>query len=222
MSGALVSLLLAYALGCVSFAALVARLRGIDIRAQGSGNPGATNIGRVLGKGWGLAVLLLDVAKGLVPVLVMTAPVAELVGHGLPGWLVDPDGRALVAAAAVLGHIYPVTSAFRGGKGVATLLGASFGLDPLLALAAVVAHLLIRKFTGYVSLASVVLVWLLPVLQLVGRGLGWDGRFLDGTVVLGGLALVITLRHRDNFRRIRAGTEDKYDESNEEAQARTV
>ena len=100
--------LLAYAIGCVSFAGIAARLRGVDIRAFGSGNPGATNVGRVLGRPWGVAVLVLDVLKGLLPVLLLTGP----------SLLVDPGGRSVILAAAVLGHVYPVTSGFRGGKGV--------------------------------------------------------------------------------------------------------
>ncbi len=212
--GAVTSLLVAYGVGCVSFAALAARLRGVDIRAAGSRNPGATNVRRVLGSGWGVAVLMLDIAKGFLPVLWLQADVSSLVPRSAPAtWAIDSQGRVLVLAAAVLGHVLPVTSRFRGGKGVATLLGGGLALDPVLSLAGVALHLLVRKLLGYVSVASIVLVWSLPFLQLVGRGLGWTGRFLDGTAVLAVVALLVTIRHRDNFRRIRAGTEDKYDGS---------
>jgi len=210
--GAVTALCIAYGLGCVSFAALAARLRGVDIRAAGSRNPGATNVRRVMGRGWGLAVLLLDIAKGLVPVLWLRADVHSLFPTLEPaGWIVDREGRVLVLAAAVLGHILPVTSLFHGGKGVATLLGGGLALDPVMALSGVAAHLVVRKLLGYVSVASIVLVWSMPLLQLAGRWLGWSGRFLDGTAVLAAVALLVTIRHRDNFRRIRAGTEDKYD-----------
>lgn len=219
--GAVTSLLVAYGLGCVSFAAIAARLRGVDIRAAGSRNPGATNVRRVLGTRWGLAVLIADIAKGYVPVLCLRADIASLAPQSTAeSWIVDGHGRVLVLAAAVLGHVLPVTSRFRGGKGVATLLGGGLALDPVLALAGVLAHLLVRKLLGYVSVASIVLVWSMPLLQLAGRGFDWAGRFLDGTAVLAAIALLVTIRHRDNFRRIRAGTEDKYDGQRSELQAR--
>jgi len=206
---ALLALLLAYAVGCVSFATLVSRARGVDIRQHGSGNPGATNVGRVLGKRWGALVLLLDVAKGLLPALLMRAPAAQLGLDGLPAAVVDSEGRTLIMAAAVLGHIAPVTQGFRGGKGVATLIGGAFGLNWLLGLIGVAAHLTVKKGLGYVSVASVVLAWSVAVGRWVQDALAEqpDG----GSLVLAVLALVITLRHRDNFARIRAGTEDRYD-----------
>lgn len=223
--GAVASLFLAYAVGCISFAALAARWRGVDIRAHGSGNPGATNVARVLGRGWGRAVLLLDLAKGAVPVLLLAAPPPDLgLGASVPGWLVDPAGKVLLAAAAVLGHVYPVSSGFRGGKGVATFVGALLVLDVLLALLAIALHAAVRKGVGYVSLASVVLVWTFPLAQLCARLLpDRGGRFADGVGVLALLALVVTLRHVDNFRRIRAGVEDRYHASPDEPQdPRTV
>jgi len=212
LMGPAVSILIAYGVGSLPFAALCARLRGVDIRAHGSGNPGATNVGRVLGKSWGRAVLLLDVLKGLVPVLLLRAPPDGLGLVVAPAW-VDDGGRVLVAAAAVLGHVFPVTMAFRGGKGVATLIGGYLALDPILGIAAVAIHVVLRKSAGFVSAASVALAWSFPLLQLVLAAApdGW-GRFRDGTAVLVVLAVLITLRHRDNFRRIRAGTEDRYDD----------
>ncbi len=208
------SIALAYAVGCVSFAVLVARIRGVDIRSVGSGNPGATNVGRALGKPWGMAVLALDVAKGFLPVALLTAPVSQL-GLGtesswVPTW-VDSEGRVLILAAAVLGHVYPVTTGFKGGKGVATLIGGAAAYDPLLALFAVLTHLVLKKFLGFVSIASVALGWALPVGQVLASAVGVEGVELGGRGVLALLALLITLRHLDNFRRIRAGTEDRYD-----------
>ncbi|GJM20961.1 MAG: glycerol-3-phosphate acyltransferase [Planctomycetota bacterium] len=209
------ALLLAYAIGCLSFATLVARARGVNIREHGSGNPGATNVGRVLGKGWGSLVLLLDIAKGLLPALLMRAPAAGLGLDGLPHEVVDTDGRTLIMAAAVLGHIAPVTQGFRGGKGVATLIGGAFGLNPLLGLIGVAAHLIVKKALGYVSVASVVLAWSVAI----GR---WAQDLMaetpaGGSLVLALLATLITLRHRSNFARIRAGTEDRYDDPDDVA-----
>lgn len=216
------SIALAYAVGCVSFASWAAHLSGVDIRSTGSGNPGATNVGRVLGKRWGAAVLALDVAKGYVPVWLLTAPASQLGLADCSPLILDPQGKVLILAFAVLGHVYPVTNRFRGGKGVATLLGGALAFDPLLALIAVAAHLVLKKLLGFVSVASVALGWALPVAQLVGRAFGWTGRQLDGTAVLAVLALLVTIRHRDNFRRIRAGTEDRYDDSDDSAEDRTV
>jgi glycerol-3-phosphate acyltransferase PlsY len=211
--GPLLSIAIAYAVGCISFATVVARLRGMDIRAHGSGNPGATNVGRVLGRSWGVVVLLLDIAKGLVPVWLLRAPIGGWIdGFSIPPLVVDTEGRVLVLAAAVLGHVCPITARFRGGKGVATFIGGALALDPVLAAAAALTHLVFKKVLGYVSLASVALVWALPVSQLLARALGLEGRFLDGSGVLALLATLVTLRHLDNFRRIREGNEDRYDE----------
>ena len=216
------SIALAYAVGCISFASLAAHLRGVDIRSAGSGNPGATNVGRVLGRGWGIAVLGLDVAKGFVPVWLLAAPLSELGLASDSPLLVDPQGKVLILFFAVLGHVYPVSNGFRGGKGVATLLGGTLAFDPTLALIAVLLHLVLKRLLGFVSVASVALVWALPISQLVGRAVGWTGHELDGTAVLAALALLITVRHLDNFRRIRAGTEDRYDESSDDVPTRMV
>jgi len=201
-----IALIVTYALGACSFASLAGRICGVDVRAHGSGNPGATNVGRVLGRGWGLAVLALDIAKGLVPVLLFTAPI-----EGAPPWLSDPDGRALLLSAAVLGHVFPIQAGFRGGKGVATYLGGCAAFDPVSAAIALVAHLTCKKLLGYVSIASLVLAWVMPAARLAlaaaGEGTG------DGVGALALLALIITLRHAGNLSRIRAGTEDRYDDA---------
>jgi glycerol-3-phosphate acyltransferase PlsY len=210
--GSWLTILLAYAAGCVSFALLVARAHGVDIRTLGSGNPGATNVGRVLGPRWGACVLVLDIAKGLLPALLLSAPPAALGIGELPPWAVDGDGRVLVAGAVVLGHVWPVTQRFRGGKGVATFIGALLGLDPALCLAAVLVHVLVKKGLGFVSLASVCLVWTVPGAQLLLGALAPSLlQLAGGTAVLALLAAVITWRHRENFRRLRSGTESRYD-----------
>ena len=194
-------LLLAYAVGSISFAALAGRLKGVDVRAHGSGNPGATNVGRVLGKPWGLAVLLLDVAKGLVPAWLLSAPVPAL-----PAAFADGEGHVLVLAAAVLGHLFPVTMGFRGGKGVATYLGGALVLAPLASLGAIVLHVFVKRVVGFVSVASLVLVWAVPLLRVVHAEWG-GGPPADGSATMALLAVLVTLRHRDNLGRIRAGRE---------------
>jgi glycerol-3-phosphate acyltransferase PlsY len=194
--------LLAYAVGCLSFATLACRLKGVDIRSVGSGNPGATNVRRALGPGWGRAVLMLDVAKGALPVLLLQGPPVSG----------DPEGRSVILAAAVAGHVFPITLGFRGGKGVATLIGGYLALDWRLGLASVALHYGLRAATGYVSVASVALSWAFPAGQELARLLELDaGVFTGGTPVLALLAVLVTLRHLGNFGRIRAGTEDRYD-----------
>ena len=202
--GVLLPLALAYAAGSISFASLVARAHGVDIRSHGSGNPGATNVGRVLGQRWGRVVLGLDMLKGFLPVLLLRVDPPFTASP----WLVDPEGRSLVLACAVAGHVVPITSGFRGGKGVATAVGGLLAYDWVLTAIAAVAHLLARRFTGYVSLASVVMAWTVPLAQSVGLATGWHTT--GGVAVTCALAVLITLRHAANFGRIRAGTESRH------------
>lgn len=202
--GVLLPLALAYAVGCISFASLVARAHGVDIRSQGSGNPGATNVGRVLGPRWGRVVLALDMLKGFLPVILLRVDPPLQASP----WLVDPEGRSLILACAVAGHIAPITAGFRGGKGVATTLGGLAAFDWALTLVAAAAHLLVRRVSGYVSLASVLMVWTVPLAQAVGLATGW--RPTGGVAVTAALAALVTLRHAANFGRIRAGTESRH------------
>src|SRR5512138_3196725 len=142
---------LGYVLGSISFAVLLVRLTtGKDIRTQGSGNAGATNVLRAHGKGLGIAVAALDVAKGALAVVLTR--------------LVTPDPRAAAAAAfaAVLGHVFPLFYGFRGGKGVATTVGAFLALAPLPTLVCVGVFAAVVAITRYVSLGSVVAMVLLP------------------------------------------------------------
>lgn len=215
----------AYLVGSIPFGLLIGLSRGVDIRDSGSGNVGATNAGRVLGKTWGLLCFLLDVGKGLGPTL----------GYGLWAGLacIDANNTPAVAAetatagevtavlawlavavAAVLGHVFPVWLKFKGGKGVATGLGVLLGFWPVLTIPGVIAGLgwltLVKK-TGYVSLASVAASCSLPVLAIIsaicwGRGIGETAVYAGVTLVL---AALITVRHRGNIRRLREGTESK-------------
>src|SRR3954471_18814263 len=148
MAVALLTLVAAYLVGAVPFGWLIARSRGIDIFHAGSGNIGATNVGRVLGRKFGLVVFALDFAKGAVPVAVAGLHPAE--AHetlGLPNAL-----RVGVALCAFLGHLFPVYLGFRGGKGVATGAGAVFVLVPGPAALAVLAWAAVVGATRTVSL----------------------------------------------------------------------
>lgn len=205
----------AYLLGSVSFAVILGRLNGINIREHGSGNVGATNLGRALGKKWGLTCFFLDMGKGLAPVL----------AYGFWSGLIDPDviiGAVemlkwlAVGVAAVVGHVLPIFLKFKGGKGVATSAGALLGYWPVLTvpvLAATVVWFVVTKATAYVGLASVIAAAVLPFF-VVGFAivLGYDaGEIAVCASVTALLAAMVIVRHRTNLQRLRAGTEGKVD-----------
>lgn len=180
----------AYLLGSVNSAVLTARSRGVDIRAAGSGNPGASNIYRTLGTGPAILVYLLDLLKGSIPAL----------GGMLIG---GPEWAAAAGLAAVVGHCYPVFFRFRGGKGVATGGGVLLVTAPLVMAAAVAAYVILAvwlRVSAVGSLAAAALV--MPGLLLAGVrgwGLTWFGLML----------VLILWRHRSNLSRLRAGEENR-------------
>jgi len=197
----------AYLLGAVPFGLLIGLARGVDIRTQGSRNIGATNVGRVLGRKWGFVCLGLDILKGLAPTLTAT--------FALPGPAADPSRQVLVvatAAAAVLGHVFPVYLGFRGGKGVATTIGVALGVWPLYTLAMLVAlagYGLARYATGMVSVGSLMLAVLFPLAVVVGlwqssAGIAGHWPLVAVAVLLG---MVIIVRHRENIARLLRGEE---------------
>ena len=170
---------------------MVRVLRGEDIRGKGSGNIGATNVWRLYGRGLGILVALLDVAKGLVPVLVATLMHGHLAG-------------ALTGGAAILGHWRPLFLGFqRGGKVVATCGGAFLGLAPFVGLAGAVIWIAIFLVSRYASVSSMVAASSLPVLALA-LGEPWPVVAFSF-----GAALAILLLHRPNLARLRAGTEKR-------------
>lgn len=180
--------ILAYLLGSLSFAILLSRVFGTaDPRAEGSGNPGATNMLRVAGKRLAILTLLGDLLKGLLPVLV-----ARLIG-------LDLQEQAWVGLAAVLGHLYPLYFNFRGGKGVATAAGMLLGLYPPAALLALSAWVLTFYLTRTSSLASLIATPLtLPLLA-------WQQP--AALVPMSALCGLIVWRHRGNLRDLFAGRE---------------
>ena len=166
-------------------------MRGEDIRRRGSGNIGATNVWRLYGRGLGLLVALLDVAKGFVPVLVATLTHGHLAG-------------ALTGGAAILGHWRPLFLGFqRGGKVVATCGGAFLGLAPLVGLAAMLIWIAIFLVTRYASVSSMIAASSLPIVSLT---LGEPWPVFAFSV---GAALAVLLLHRPNLARLRAGTEKR-------------
>lgn len=205
MFAILLSLLAGYLLGSVPFGLLVARLKGVDIRQHGSGNIGATNVWRVCGWCFGLPVFVLDVVKGVVSVLVARWIATRL--HGDSVCIVWAGVAA--ATACILGHSFPIWLGFKGGKGVATSLGALAGLMPLVSLGVLLLWAIVFKASGYVSLASIVAAVALPLLaggaQFAGWGYGWPCVGFSAIA-----ALLVVVRHRGNIQRLRAGTESRF------------
>jgi len=181
----------AYLLGSISFAVLIVRrTTGTDIRTEGSGNAGATNVLRAHGKGLALAVAALDVAKGAAAVLLVRFATA------------DPRYAAAAGFAAILGHVFPIFYGFRGGKGVATAVGAFLVLAPLATLVCVGVFVAVVAATRYVSLGSMLAIVLLPPVA---------GSLFHASppivVAAAATAVLIVLKHRENLKRLIRGTE---------------
>ena len=197
----LLATLIAYLVGSLSFAVIVSRAMGLsDPRTYGSGNPGATNVLRSGSKPAAIVTLLLDAAKGWLPVM--------LVKWFGPAWDLSEGTQALAGLAAFLGHLYPVFFAFKGGKGVATAVGVLLAFEPLLALATMVTFAIIVFFSRYVSLASMVAAVFAPAYYLIGDGVAWTASGAK-TLALIAMGLLLIWRHRENIRRLLAGTESK-------------
>lgn len=193
--------LAAYLVGSLAFAVIVSRAMGLsDPRSFGSKNPGATNVLRSGSKAAAIVTLLLDAMKGFVPVLLVQL-FGERFGLG--------DGTvAMVALAAFLGHLYPVFFRFQGGKGVATFIGAVFGIHWGLGVATGLTWLIIAFFFRYSSLASLVAAVFAPVYYLMGDRVAWYAE-KPVAFALAVMAGLLWWRHRENLKRLVAGTESR-------------
>jgi glycerol-3-phosphate acyltransferase PlsY len=194
-----------YLLGSIPFGYIAGRIAGIDIRDYGSGNVGATNVIRTLGKGYGYPVFAADFLKGFGAVK-MSIMIATRVQSE---WS-SPEMFGIVAAiSSVLGHSYPVWLRFKGGKGVATSAGALFGLAPIAAVAGVAIWILTFWLTRYVSVASIAAAAVLPFIILITTWLSRTaGKLLFYSSVC--LAAVVIWRHRSNLSRLMRGTEPRF------------
>jgi glycerol-3-phosphate acyltransferase PlsY len=199
----------AYLIGSIPFGVILAKLHGVDLRKVGSGNIGATNVGRALGRKWGVVCFVLDMLKGLVPMLVAMAMLPQEKGaRELWIWLAT-------GGAAILGHVFPVYLGFRGGKGVATSLGVVLGLWPyytICGLIAAISWLLAVWMWRYVSLGSMIasLDFVVALVILIAAIPGWEFARLWPLVVFAAvMAGLVILRHKDNIGRLMAGTESK-------------
>jgi len=195
--------LFGYVSGSVPWSFLIGKAHGVDLREHGSGNLGATNVRRVLGLRWGLLSFLLDFSKGLVPVLVALAVVGET---GVSGEVVV----VVTAGAAVSGHVWPFAMGFKGGKGVATTIGAVLALTQIPILISAATWFVVYKLSRIVSLASLIAAAVLPVSGLVMRlaGKGHPSSIRLGLLVV--LALLIIVRHRSNIGRLMRGEEHRF------------
>lgn len=197
----LLTALAAYLLGSIPTGYLVARWKNIDITQVGSGNIGATNVFRILGRGPGIFVLLTDAAKGALSVLFLPGLASLVAGAGSP-WL-----AALAAVCAVLGHNFTCWLRFKGGKGIATSAGALAALVPAAFLVIFITWIVVFALGRYVSLASIAAAAVLPfATAFTSRGeLRWP---LVGLTSL--LTLLAIWRHRPNIRRLLDGTENRF------------
>lgn len=230
---------LAFLLGSVPFGLFIAKAKGIDIRAHGSGNIGATNVLRVVGKKYGIACLFLDALKGFIPVAI-AVNLIRIAGRdpsphiGLldPWALVLPASQqftaqlvhVLTALAAVLGHNYSPWVGFKGGKGVATSAGVLLALMPPMAMVLLVCiWLIVFSISRYVSLASIATALLLPVLIHVGGRVHhlhndpsqptlWEAGTWNKPLFAFSIVIAVLAvwKHRSNIQRLRAGTESRF------------
>ncbi len=197
--------LISYLLGSIPAGYLAGRIAGIDIRHAGSGNIGATNVTRVLGKRYGYPVFVVDFLKGL-----MAVSISIFIEKRVQPVLVPTELLGIVAAiSCVVGHSFPVWLSFKGGKGVATSMGALFGLVPFVALIGVAVWVITFEMTRYVSVASMTAALAVPVSILILIPLKQTG----GAVLLYFsicLAALVIFRHRSNLSRLVRGTEPRF------------
>lgn len=200
----LVIVLVGYLLGSIPSGYLVARSRGVDIRKHGSGNIGATNVFRTLGRNWGIFVFVCDALKGLFAVMLgREIHVSnQYVVHSISPW-----AGIAGAIACILGHNFPVWLKFKGGKGVATSLGVIFGLVPFAATIAFALWAAILFASGYVSLASIIGAISVPVTVALTARASDRIPLLIFTCLA---ALLIVLRHKANIKRLLNGTENNF------------
>jgi glycerol-3-phosphate acyltransferase PlsY len=183
----------AYVAGSIPFGVMVARVKGVDLRKIGSGNIGATNVARALGRGWAVAVLVADAAKGWAPVWLgrrLGLPDAHVAAAGL---------------AAITGHMFTIFLRGRGGKGVATSLGVALAISPLAALAGLALYALAYGLTRLSSVGSLLGIWSFPLFaQLIGGGVARPYTILSLVT-----AVLVTIRHRQNIARLLRGEEKR-------------
>jgi len=225
----------AFLLGSIPFGLLIARSKGIDIRQHGSGNIGATNVLRIVGKKYGLTCLFLDLLKGLVPTILaislirfngmrnpMMIQALEPFSAEFP-MLMAQIFQVLTGLCAILGHNYSPWVGFKGGKGIATSAGVMIAMMPAAIVILLIIWLLVFFISKYVSLASVIAAVSLPIVTLSGSW--YHGKVQDGTwnkplfIFSVIIAVLATWKHRGNLKRLLDGTENRFERKKKSADA---
>ena len=193
--------ILAYLLGAVPFGLLVARMKGVDIRKEGSGNIGATNVLRVIGKGWGIFTMILDALKGFIPAFFF-----PMLGN------VEPVYGVLFGFMAIIGHTFPIYLKFKGGKGVATSAGMLLGVAPVAIGVGLFFFIITVVISRYVSLASILAA------IAVGITVWFEGdKVMVVKVAISIMSLLVIWLHRENIKRLMNGTENRFGKKKEPA-----
>jgi glycerol-3-phosphate acyltransferase PlsY len=199
----------AYLLGSIPFGLIIAKAHGKDLRSIGSGNIGATNLSRVLGRKWAYLCFILDAAKGLLPMAVATSFISS------PPAVAELFLALAAGCAAVLGHIFPIYIKFKGGKGVATSFGVALGLWPYYTICSLFAFgiwVVIVLIWRYISLASIIasVTFPLTLVSVIILTPYWNFANLWPLLIAAvAIPIMVTVRHRENIKRLFAGTESK-------------
>ncbi|MDH3982117.1 MAG: glycerol-3-phosphate 1-O-acyltransferase PlsY [Kiritimatiellaceae bacterium] len=194
--------IVAYLFGAIPFGLLIAKSRGIDIRSQGSGNIGATNVFRVIGKGWGIFTFALDALKGFIPAFFF-----PMIGNLTGDW------GMLFGLITILGHTFPIYLKFKGGKGVATSAGVLLGIAPLAVGIGFACWLVVVFVSRYVSLASVIAAMVVGVVVWIDPK--QESLIIQCSVTL--MSILVVWLHRANIKRLVNGTENRFGKKKESA-----
>ena len=217
-------IVISYLIGSIPFGLLIGKMKGIDVRKEGSGNIGATNVTRIVGKGWGKLCFVLDFLKGALPVLVVSyltpKELFPFLTNLLPAacqqymnQLPDPLAvlPSLAAFATVSGHIWPIYLKFKGGKGVSTAAGAILALSPLALIGAALVWVITFFTSRYVSLASILAAGSMPIFLIVLSLCKVNKASIPEIILFILLAILTVLKHSSNIKRLREGTENRFD-----------
>ncbi len=197
--------LFSYLFGSIPWGFLIGKLKGVDIRKVGSGNIGATNVTRSIGKWWGRLCFLLDLLKGCIPVLI----VSQLLLHKV---FEDPEqlGQIIAAFGAIAGHMFSVFMGFKGGKGISTIFGVLLGMSPYSFVVAGVVWLVVFLASRYVSLASIAACVVLPVAATFFSYFEVWYHSIWILVFLYLIGILAIIRHTSNIKRLMNGTENRF------------
>ena len=212
--------LLGFLLGSIPFGLLMGKIKGIDIRQHGSGNIGATNVFRTLGKQLGITCLLLDFTKGLVPVLIARNMVEPMMAEQQ---FTAQSIEVLTALASIMGHNYSPWIGFKGGKGIATTAGVITALMPFGLLLLILVWTIFTFTTKYVSVGSIAAAASLPILVITGSA--FHGKLANGTwnkplFIFSLIAAILAIwKHRANIARLKVGTENRIGQKKKEDSA---